>query len=104
MVNPGGTGRPMRLISARPAPFPPSRSRIVALPSAKSIVHRPLRGLLAPGAVRVARVFGTRVVFLLRTCAIPSPHRHLLLAVSERRSEEHTSELQSQSNLVCRPL
>src|SRR2546427_6687675 len=32
---------------------------------------------------------------------IPSPHRHLAEC---RRSEEHTSELQSQSNLVCRLL
>src|SRR2546427_4013495 len=30
--------------------------------------------------------------------------RRALLSYSERRSEEHTSELQSQSNLVCRLL
>src|SRR2546430_7803066 len=30
--------------------------------------------------------------------------RHLRMTVSETRSEEHTSELQSQSNLVCRLL
>src|SRR2546427_9030414 len=29
---------------------------------------------------------------------------HLVRTVSRRRSEEHTSELQSQSNLVCRLL
>src|SRR3990172_2749170 len=39
IVNPGGTGRPTRLISERPAPFPPSSSRIDALPSSKSIVQ-----------------------------------------------------------------
>ena len=39
IVNPGGTGSPTRLISARPAPFPPSTSRMEALPSSKSIVH-----------------------------------------------------------------
>ena len=33
-VNPGGTGMPRRLISARPAPLPPSRSFMVASPSA----------------------------------------------------------------------
>src|SRR5919198_542333 len=33
MVKPGGTGRPMLVISARFAPLPPSRSRMVALPS-----------------------------------------------------------------------
>src|SRR2546430_5241924 len=30
--------------------------------------------------------------------------RHVMTALVERRSEEHTSELQSQSNLVCRLL
>jgi len=34
IVNPGGVGRPARVISARPAPFPPRRSFIVPLPSA----------------------------------------------------------------------
>src|SRR4029453_17870007 len=34
IVNPGGTGRPAFVISARPAPFPPSRSRIDRSPSA----------------------------------------------------------------------
>src|SRR5712691_2068993 len=34
MVNPGGTGRPALVISARPEPFPPSVSRIVRSPSA----------------------------------------------------------------------
>ncbi len=34
IVNPGGTGAPDRVISARPAPFPPSRSRFerIAVP------------------------------------------------------------------------
>src|SRR2546430_9277271 len=34
-----------------------------------------------------------------RVSEVPVRHRHL-----DQRSEEHTSELQSQSNLVCRPL
>src|SRR6185436_14662502 len=34
MVKPGGTGSPALVISARPAPLPPSRSFIVRLPSA----------------------------------------------------------------------
>jgi hypothetical protein len=34
IVNPGGTGIPMAVISARFAPFPPSKSFIPALPSA----------------------------------------------------------------------
>src|SRR5438105_11571234 len=34
IVNPGGTGRPALVISARPDPFPPSVSFIVRSPSA----------------------------------------------------------------------
>src|SRR5215471_1411887 len=34
MVNPGGTGRPALVISARPAPLPPRTSFILPLPSA----------------------------------------------------------------------
>src|SRR5487761_1759207 len=34
MVNPGGTGSPTLVISARPAPLPPSMSFMVPLPSA----------------------------------------------------------------------
>ncbi len=33
IVKPGGTGSPRRVISARPAPLPPSWSRIEASPS-----------------------------------------------------------------------
>src|SRR6266516_3350511 len=36
MVNPGGTGRPMFVISPRLAPFPPRRSFMSLLPSLKS--------------------------------------------------------------------
>src|ERR1035437_2859485 len=39
MVKPGGTGSPARVISATPAPLPPSRSRIGALPSSKRYPH-----------------------------------------------------------------
>src|ERR1039458_2766353 len=39
MVKPGGTGSPARVISATPAPLPPSRSRIWALPSSKWYTH-----------------------------------------------------------------
>src|SRR5438477_7372761 len=34
MVNPGGTGSPAFVISARPAPLPPSKSFMLRLPSA----------------------------------------------------------------------
>src|SRR3989449_4490412 len=33
IVKPGGTGRPSRVISARPAPLPPRRARMEAFPS-----------------------------------------------------------------------
>src|SRR6202035_1309754 len=54
MVNPGGTGSPARVISATPAPLPPSRSRIDASPSSKRYTHwcavrRRGRAPLAPG-------------------------------------------------------
>src|SRR2546430_7784722 len=40
-----------------------------------------------------------------RRCVACSPSAHLFSSASaSRRSEEHTSELQSQSNLVCRLL
>src|ERR1041385_647089 len=35
MVTPGGTGTPALVISASPAPLPPSTSRMPALPSAR---------------------------------------------------------------------
>jgi hypothetical protein len=34
IVKPGGTGRPAFVISASPAPLPPSVERMLALPSA----------------------------------------------------------------------
>src|SRR5215204_1820758 len=40
MVNPGGIGRPRRVISARLAPLPPSSSRCEASPSVNSRIHR----------------------------------------------------------------
>src|SRR2546422_7264545 len=39
IVNPGGTGRRKRVISARPAPFPPRRPRIFAFPSLKRYTY-----------------------------------------------------------------
>src|SRR5581483_264623 len=50
MVKPGGTGSPAFVISATPAPLPPSRSRIVALPSLKRYTH--LRGDCATACSR----------------------------------------------------
>src|SRR4051794_19850351 len=43
MVKPGGTGRPIRVISARLAPLPPSRSLRSLLPSMKSYTYLDIR-------------------------------------------------------------
>src|SRR4029077_2819285 len=58
MVKPGGTGRPALVISATPAPLPPSRLRIEALPSSKRYTHFGARvrrfATAAPAVVRRA--------------------------------------------------
>src|SRR5438270_7917239 len=53
------------------------------------------------------RVLGSNIAWLYRfTLSLLKQHpdRRQSLAMKRRRSEEHTSELQSQSNLVCRLL
>src|SRR5258708_6153904 len=71
MVNLGGTGSPARVISATPAPLPPSRSRIEALPSSKEYTHFAVRGRRAAAA---AFFFGTLVAAARRVavavCAV----------------------------------
>src|SRR2546430_4565647 len=69
---------------------------------------------LAPAAamISVARISTSGIFHLPDLSAVFRNYRHVLLAQrhrvtelrSTRRSEEHTSELQSQSNLVCRLL
>src|SRR5688572_31596270 len=61
----------------------------------------------APGAASTGpRQSGSPTASGLRSCqGSCEPHpRHAPAAASAARSEEHTSELQSQSNLVCRLL
>src|SRR3981081_4553848 len=54
MVKPGGTGSPALVISATPAPLPPSRSRIEALPSSNRYTHFGVRlRRFAPAGVEV---------------------------------------------------
>src|SRR2546430_13040155 len=53
------------------------------------------------GAEGLDELAGVRV-FLVRVHQLPDPVEQLMDA--HERSEEHTSELQSQSNLVCRLL
>src|SRR5688572_31583149 len=77
-------------LAARRAHGGPRRGRRrVALPVAAGLGARGDRGVAPPGAPAVLRA-------LLRRGRVGVPTRG--------RSEEHTSELQSQSNLVCRLL
>jgi len=48
IVNPGGTGRPMRVIAARFAPLPPSRSFIDPSPSVETPNAYTSRAATAP--------------------------------------------------------
>src|SRR5438270_7270389 len=67
----------------------------------------PLRALLSERALVLERIRIEAQWVLQLAAAVPQlPGAHLSPAVLEcaRRSEEHTSELQSQSNLVCRLL
>src|SRR2546430_11904089 len=78
------------------------------------MIRRPPRSTLFPYTTlfrsRVARWEGGAISLRCEICLVESPElgtdlRHWpVLGASRRRSEEHTSELQSQSNLVCRLL
>ena len=57
IVNPGGTGRPAFVISARPDPLPPSRSFMVRLPSALPLPKKYTYFLLALFAARLGLRF-----------------------------------------------
>src|ERR1035437_3015604 len=54
MVNPGGVGRPALVISARPAPLPPSRSFIPPLPSGSPPPHAYMYRLAATWVLAVS--------------------------------------------------
>src|SRR5688572_32311592 len=67
------------------------------------MIRRPPRSTLFP----YTTLFRSRVVadvHLAHTAASDQRAASVALRVHDRRSEEHTSELQSQSNLVCRLL
>src|SRR2546427_7497800 len=83
-----------------------SRSRAAIADSTRFANHGPpsSAGATAPNNIsRVARrsCRASRQLLQSAKCARPSAGK---LAASSSRSEEHTSELQSQSNLVCRLL
>src|SRR2546430_4379964 len=73
------------------------------------MIRRPPRSTLFPYTTlfRSDSLAGSRasraIARPIRLAMEPPPHR-LPLKPSQPRSEEHTSELQSQSNLVCRLL
>src|SRR2546430_16706551 len=73
------------------------------------MIRRPPRSTLFPYTTLFRSIIAFRRVVLapeVHRSAQRQPHvreRHIVLA-DEVRSEEHTSELQSQSNLVCRLL
>src|SRR2546430_8770984 len=63
------------------------------------MIRRPPRSTLFP----YTTLFRSSMVTLRTATELPSQNL-IALEEEERRSEEHTSELQSQSNLVCRLL
>src|SRR5688572_32246615 len=65
-----------------------------------------LKPLLEAAGAHVIMTRTTNVFLELgdRTKMATDSNAHILLSVHNNRSEEHTSELQSQSNLVCRLL
>src|SRR5688572_30969786 len=68
------------------------------------MIRRPPRSTLFPYTT-LFRSVGPGLLRLLEAGPGLDPvDRQLVLRVGEARSEEHTSELQSQSNLVCRLL
>src|SRR2546430_10318914 len=74
-------------------------------------VEQPLRGVLVLAVARVDHVGANPIAEELRGAGRRvtdhdhvDPHRLEVLGRVDERSEEHTSELQSQSNLVCRLL
>src|SRR5688572_32043042 len=64
--------------------------------------HRDIVSGAAHDAVYMARIAPTAMVFV--PCEGGVSHNEIENARGDVRSEEHTSELQSQSNLVCRLL
>src|SRR5262245_37801858 len=69
MVKPGGTGRPRLAISARPAPLPPSRSRMSARPSALPLPKRYTHFALLGVGARLPDAGGLRGAAALRAGA-----------------------------------
>src|SRR5256885_12381477 len=76
------------------------------------MIRRPPRSTLFPyttlsrsaGAIGHAEWTGVRLRDLLEPAGIKAGAQEIIFEGADRRSEEHTSELQSPCNLVCRLL
>src|SRR5256886_11062895 len=78
-----------------PEPLPPMTTSVSALNASND---RPWR------TSRLSKRFQTSLTSTIAVIALLSPEEDEKQLGEEERSEEHTSELQSQSNLVCRLL
>src|SRR2546430_12293229 len=67
------------------------------------MIRRPPRSTLFPYTT-LFRSFSPEMLALARSPVGAPPTRAIARVTDDLRSEEHTSELQSQSNLVCRLL
>src|SRR2546430_5979709 len=69
------------------------------------MIRRPPRSTLFPYTTLFRSILDNRIPYLTAIGAVKHVTPALLVAlIAAMRSEEHTSELQSQSNLVCRLL
>src|SRR5437867_4585542 len=84
-------------IWGRTIPAPSSRANALRCPPAS-------RTATASGAQLVARAFPSAASTIVVACCRLSPTTSVLLTSDDDRSEEHTSELQSPYDLVCRLL
>src|SRR5687768_17647828 len=67
-------------------------------------VRADLRGRAQMAGGRMARLLRAAAVLADSAAGAELPHAARLVGAGERRSEEHTSELQSRLHLVCRLL
>src|SRR2546430_11547527 len=72
--------------------------------SSDPVLHPVQCGRLSTQAVDLCPAGNAGPDFVANHVALDEPAIHLAVSHREMRSEEHTSELQSQSNLVCRLL
>src|SRR2546425_13000118 len=86
IVKPGGTGRPALVISASPAPLPPSVSRIVRSPSALPLPKKNTC-FLARAAGFFAGAAALAVPFFTGAATLPAPFFATRATVATRSEE-----------------